>query len=158
MDNKTRMVTPWGEYFNALEAFFRKDDGVKVEFADNTVIKVYVEGEEKAEALRELLPASKTWGNVTVNINVLPANPLDTSRIALYRKAFEGNDAVVDIETIGGISSNDFNFVIFKPEVVQFFNDDFSDYNGIRSTLYQDLAKELFGEDEGIFFCTDKVE
>ena len=34
-------------------------------------------------------------------------------------------------------------------------NDDLSDAHGICSTLYQDLAKEVFGESEGIFFCTE---
>ena len=55
-------------------------------------------------------------------------------------------------------SLNDFNFVVFVPEVVQFYNDDLGDINGLCSTLYQDLAKDLFGEEAGIYFCTDKVE
>lgn len=157
MNKKVNLVTPWAEYFNQLVAFFKEDDDVRVEYDNEAmVIKIYVDGDAKAEALSKLLPTSKKFGNVEVKINIIPANPLDTSRIGLFKKAFEGNKAVADIET--NISSNDFSFVIFEPEVVQYYNDDLSDINGLCSTLYQDLAKELFGETEGVYFCTDKIE
>lgn len=159
MDKKVNLVTPWGEYFNQLEAFFKEDDGVRVEYDNEAMaIKIYVEGDAKADALSKLLPTSKKFGNVEVKVNIIPANSLDTSRISLFRRALEGNKAVADIETVYGVSSNDFSFVIFEPEVVQYYNDDLSDFNGICSTLYQDLAKELFGENEGVYFCTDKIE
>lgn len=158
-NKELNMMSPWAEYFNQLVAFFKEDDDVRVEYDNEAmVIKIYVDGAAKAEALSKLLPTSKKFGNVEVKVNIIPANPLDTSRIGLFKKAFEGNRAVADIETISDISSNDFNFVIFKPEVVQYYNDDLSDFNGICSTLYQDLAKELFGETEGCYFCTDKIE
>ena len=32
------------------------------------------------------------------------------------------------------------------------------DINGNCSTLYQEIAKDVFGEDEGICFCTDTEE
>ena len=153
------MMSPWAEYLNQIDAFFKEDDDVRVEYDNEAmVIKIYVDGAAKAEALSKLLPTSKKFGNVEIKVNIIPANPLDTSRIGLFKKAFEGNRAVADIETISDISSNDFNFIIFKPEVVQYYNDDLSDFNGICSTLYQDLAKELFGETEGVYFCTEKIK
>lgn len=158
-NKELNMMSPWAEYFNQLVAFFKEDDDVRVEYDNEAmVIKIYVDGAAKAEALSQLLPTSKKFGNVEVKINIIPANPLDTSRIGLFKKAFEGNRAVADIETISNISSNDFSFVIFEPEVVQYYNDDLSDFNGICSTLYQDLAKELFGETEGVYFCTEKIK
>ena len=158
-NKELNMMSPWAEYFNQLVAFFKEDDDVRVEYDNEAmVIKIYVDGAAKAEALSKLLPTSKKFGNVEVKVNIIPANPLDTSRIGLFKKAFEGNEAVADIETISDISSNDFNFIIFKPEVVQYYNDDLSDFNGICSTLYQDLAKELFGETEGVYFCTEKIK
>lgn len=57
-----------------------------------------------------------------------------------------------------GIFSNPITYIVFKNKVVQFWNDDLSDIYGNRSTLYQDIAKEIFGESSGIFFCTDKEE
>lgn len=35
------------------------------------------------------------------------------------------------------------------------FNDDLGDPHGLRSTLMQELAKEVIGESDGIHFCTD---
>lgn len=40
-------------------------------------------------------------------------------------------------------------------KVVQYFNDDLGDAHGVCSTLYQEIAKDVFGEHEGIFFCTN---
>lgn len=73
----------------------------------------------------------------------------------LLKNALEGNKAVSYIRSMSIASLNDFNFIVFVPKVVQYYNDDTSDINGICSTLYQDLAKDLFGEQAGIFFCTD---
>lgn len=43
---------------------------------------------------------------------------------------------------------------MFKNKVVQYFNDDLSDANGVCSTLYQEIAKRIFGENPMIYFCT----
>jgi hypothetical protein len=51
--------------------------------------------------------------------------------------------------------------VVFVPEVVQYYTDNLGDINGFRTTLYQELAKELFGDSElsrGVYFCTDIID
>ena len=47
-------------------------------------------------------------------------------------------------------------FVVFHPEVKQFFDDNMFDYNGFWSGLNQDIAKEVFEEaaNAGVHFCT----
>ena len=158
--SKLGLVSPWVQYFRKLEAFFAEDPGVKVLLDNkNVAIKLLVEDGTKAVALEALLPDEVTFGNVTVKVIVVPANPkLAAGKIDLVAEAFEGNGAVAGIYSVDRIFSNTMNYVVFKPKVVQYFNDDLSDAHGIRSTLYQDLAKELFGEDGGVFFCTDVVE
>ena len=158
--SKLGLVSSWVQYFRKLEAFFAEDPGVKVLLDNkNAAIKLLVEDGTKAVALEALLPDEMTFGNATVKVIVVPANPkLAAGKIDLVAEAFEGNGAVVGIYSIDRIFSNTMNYVVFKPKVVQYFNDDLSDAHGIRSTLYQDLAKELFGEDGGVFFCTDVVE
>ena len=154
-----KMVSPWIGYYKEIESLFQEDPTVKVKYDDSkNTIKLYVEDEEKADALAQLLPNRKVFGNITVNIDVIPANKIETPKIDLFRKAFEGNCAVAFIETIDNVSSNAFHFVVFQPEIVQYYNDDLSDINGLRTTLYQDIAKEIFGEREGIYFCTDKMK
>ena len=154
-----KMVSPWIGYYKEIESLFQEDSTVKVKYDDSkNTIKLYVEDEEKADALAQLLPNRKVFGNITINIDVIPANKVETPKIDLFRKAFEGNGAVAYIETVDNVSSNAFHFVVFQPEIVQYYNDDLSDINGLRSTLYQDIAKEILGEREGIYFCTDKME
>ena len=156
---KIKMVSPWVEYYRKIESLFAQDQNVKVEYDESSnTIKLFVEDQEKADALTQLLPNRKEFGSIVVNIDVIPANKIETPRVDLFRKAFDGNGALSYIETVSGISSNDFNFVVFQPEIVQYYNDDLSDINGLRSTLYQDIAKEVFGERDGIYFCTDKLD
>lgn len=57
--------------------------------------------------------------------------------------------------TVDGIMTNPMTFIVFQNKVVQYWNDDLGDINGNCSTLYQTVAKDVFGDVEGIFFCTD---
>jgi len=52
--------------------------------------------------------------------------------------------------------NNPVDYVVFRNEVVQFFNDEMGDPNGLKSTLYQDIAKDVFADKDGIFFCTEQ--
>lgn len=156
--DKLGLVSPWVDYYRKLEALFAEDPGVKVLLNNkHPEIKLLVEDSAKADALTQLLAPEITYGNVTVKVTVVPANPKlgASERIDKIAKAFEGNAAVAGIYSIDRVFTNAVNYVVFKPKVVQYFNDDLSDAHGIRSTLYQELAKEIFGEDCGVFFCTD---
>ena len=148
-------VSPWVNYYRELEALFGEDPDVKIVYdEDNNTIKMYVGGADKAEAIDGLLPEEKTFGNVVLKIEVIPSNTNDT-KIDMFRKAFEGNPAFSYAATVSGISSNDFHYVVFKNRVVQYWNDDLGDINGNKSTLYQEIANDVFENHDGIHFCTD---
>ena len=157
MKNETlKLSSPTMTFFHEVEELFRNDDDVTVKFIDNfetQTIKIYVVGDEKASALSQLLPTTKTFGNIVVNIQVIPANLFKEPMIDLFEKAFKGNGAFSYIHKPDNIF--DFNYVVFSNKVVQFFNDDLSDVNGYKSTLYQDIAKDVFDNHDGIFFCTE---
>ena len=130
----------------------------------NATIRLYVEDQTKADALTILLPTTKTFGNVTVNVTVIPANkstPQNTVELdpknykQLFFYALQGNKAVSMVHEACGTFSIGFTYIVFVKEVVQFFNDDIGDVHGLCHTLYQDIAKEIFEEHPGIFFCTD---
>lgn len=155
MNNKMKMSPPWVIYFRKIEALFGKDPAIKVKFdEENRIIKIYVDNTEKAEAIEKLLPSQKTFGNILVRTQVIPANNLKGSRFSLLQEAFKGNPIVSFFETVP-MQTNNINFMVFKKEVVQYFIDDLGDYHGLCSTLYQDIAKEVFGGEGGIYFCTD---
>lgn len=88
-----------------------------------------------------------------MRITVIPAND-NISKTDLFKAAFAGNPAVSYIESVDAYGQN-FNYVVFEKEVVQYFNDNMGDLHGVESTLYQDIAKEVFEDYSGIFFCTD---
>lgn len=157
--NNVNLSAPWVNYFHELEAFFAEDPDVIVTYNnENVEIHLYVEGSAKAEALSELLPNEKEFGPVTLKIVVIPSNATPT-RASLIRDALAGNKAFSYMETIKlGPYANPMNFVVFKNKVVQYFTDNLGDIHGVKSTLYEDMAREIFGGEEGIYFCTDLPE
>ena len=160
MADRLGLSSPWITYFRKIEALFEKDPDVMVDFEDETTtLKIYVDNQGKAEAIDALLPDGIQFGNVEMGIQVIPANGTDP-RLELFRKAFEGNEAVVDITTVDNsvpiLGGN--SYVLFKPEVVQYYNDDLSTLDGYESTLYEDIAAELLSVgDSRIYFCTARA-
>lgn len=76
----------------------------------------------------------------------------------MYKAAFEGNAAFNYLETVEGVFTNPISYVVFANEVVQFFNDDLNDIHGLKSTLYEDIARDVFEKKDGMCFCTDLPE
>lgn len=150
-----KLVSPWIDYYRCIQAMFIEDPEVTVKFdEDDCAIKIYVDNNvDKYEALCALIAPEKQFGNVTVKVRIYPSNKLKASTTDLFNNAFMGNPAVKDIINVN-VFGNDMNYVVFKNKVVQYFNDDIGDVNGIRSTLYQDIAKDLF-EAKGVYFCTE---
>lgn len=152
------LASPWVIYYNELKTMFESDEEVNVKMEcindGNYVIKLFVEDNNKADALFKILDREKNFGNVTVNIEVIPANPVSSMGVSeLFEVAFNGNCALYDIvehETPLGT----FNYVVFDKEVVQYHNDDISDLHGVKSTLYQEIAKDIFDKNLSVYYCT----
>lgn len=153
-----KLSAPWITYYRQLEALFEKDPAIQVKFdEDDLVVRLYVEGSDKAEALGTLLPSNVSFGNVTVTISVIPANK-STNKIDLLKKAFEGNPVFSYATTIEGVMTNPISYVVFEPEVCQFWNDNLHDPHGLVSDLYENIARTIIGEDDGVCFTTDAKE
>ena len=159
---KIKLAPPWVTFASEAAEMFRHDPEVHVVFDDeNYRLTLYVDSGAKADALARLLPDEKKFGNVTLTINVIPANGFvdATNETAdVFQAAFKGNDAFSFAKCIKGVFANDLTYVVFKNKVVQYFNDDLGDIYGQRSTLYENIARNLFGVVEGVFFCTDLPE
>ena len=110
---------------------------------------------KKLLLLNRFFQQKKDFGNDSVSIYVVPMEVKDWLPIDVYRKAFEGNPAFSYATSVEGIYSNPIHYIVFSKEVVQFYNDSLSDVNGLCSTLYQDIAKEVFEGKKGVNFCTD---
>lgn len=159
MHETVRMISPWVNFYKEIEALFGEDPDINIIFDnDNMKINLYVEKQEKAEALSQLLPDERVFGNITVKVAVIPANFQYVPTIKLFEDAFENNPVFSYANSIEGLFSNPINYVVFKNKVVQYYNDDLGDANGVRSTLYQEIAKDVFGDGINVNFCTDVKE
>lgn len=154
-NNGIQLSSPWVNFYRELEALFGDDPEIKIEYDEDQNIDFYVDNEAKAEALLELLPGTRTFGNVTVFVNVIPFNTRRTIYCNIYETAFSGNPAFA--YTVNS-TKLPIQYVVFKNKVVQYFNDALDDAHGVRSTLYQDIAKDVFGELNGVYFCTDLAD
>ena len=161
---KLNMSAPWYVYYNELCALFKEDIEVHIVYDEmDQIINIYVENQAKADAMDEMLPKVMTFGSIDLEINVVPANNLSArrSRGSILKDLFYGNTICEDIVTIEGVFTNPLTYVIFRKEVVQYYNDDLGDAHGVCSTLYQDIAKRIFKEMPDVYYCTSvgaKVE
>ena len=156
---KLKQSPPWVTYAHEATEMFRYDPEVHVVY-DNEEYKLtlYVDNGAKAAALSQLLPTEQEFGNITLEINVVPANGLATAPtkpIDLFQTAFKGNGAFSFAKRVHGVFVNDLTYVVFRNRVVQYFDDNLGDIYGHCSTLYENIARNLFGVNEGVFFCTD---
>jgi len=155
------LSAPWTTLYKMIYVMFKQDPEVEVTFEDNGEtknIKIRVSDLDKAEALEKILPCSRVYGNITVYITVIPPNNLTASVTSMFETAFKGNPALSYVHTSTDKGLYNMNYVVFQNKVVQFFNDELDDVNGMCSTLYQDIAKEIFENRDGVFFCTDVPE
>ena len=154
MTEKVGIASPWMTWAREVHELFRRDTEVEVEF-DNDArrLTLRVANASKADALGRLLPERKEFGNVGVDVVVVPANE-DQSEAELFRRAFAGNPAVVDVTTVQDMFGSEITYVQYAPRVVSFPNDDLSDLNQCTHTLFQEIAKETFGGSAGIRHCT----
>ena len=159
-----KLAPPWITAVSEMEQMFKYDGEVRVLYNnDDCTVRLYVDSSDKAGALTALLPPEIEFGNVTLKIIVIPANGVcskldgaNTELLFLY--AFDGNPVLSFTKRISGIFTNDLVYVVFAKEVVQYFNDDLGDIYGQCTTLYQEIAKNLFGKRENVFYCTDAEE
>ena len=156
MAKEFKLSPPWITFYREIEALFAQDPDVHVNWNEETyTVQVLVTGNDKADAIAQLLPEAKVFGNVKVTVSVRTALLKETSKIDLIKTAFEGNAAFAFEQTVDGVFTNPIHYVVFKKEVVQFFNDALNDIYGNKTTLYEEIAKDVIGESEGICFCTD---
>lgn len=153
------LQSPWVIYSKKVQAFFKKDKQIQCVYDNDTPeLKFFVDDARKADAVSKLFPTEKTFGNVTLKITVIPANTEKNERVELIKDALKDNPIVDHINTTTLIGGEEVTYVSFEKEVVQFFDDDLTDENGYCSTLYQELAKDIFGESGEVYFCTKVIE
>ncbi|MCM3627005.1 hypothetical protein M3194_06475 [Paenibacillus glycanilyticus] len=174
MNKKVRisLSPPEFTYFNEIKYSIGKDPLVRVgplqDHGDGQfVISLHVKGLKKAKALATLLVADKGIGEINIHVQVISGGKaispitrtLTPKEIAgLYRAAFRTN-RFFHFVALRVIFGNTFVYPVFKIKVVQFFNDDLSDfygnYNNVAAFVFRNvLRNDINGVP--IQFSTDK--
>jgi len=147
-DVRLKLSPPWVTYINKLEALFDGDPQIAFNIDyDNMTVALAGNNGEKNAALQRLLPTEKQFGNITLKVIVDGpiANIAFPTQKDLFDCAFKGNPAYAYSVTPGDeVWFFNMTYVVFKNCVVQFFNDNLNDCHGLLSTLYQDIAAEIF--------------
>lgn len=153
------LCPPWETYRRELAAFFELDEQVSVsevtETEDGKSVTLTVTDAGKAAALEKVLKKSVTFGNVSLNIGIIDASGVDSLADTL-KKAFAFNELVRRVAVGHDHTGTEHVFVICVPDIIQFFNDDLSDYAGNFNGLVADVARDLF--DAPAHFNTQDVE
>ena len=76
-DIKLKIAPPWITYVNQIKVMFGNDPDITIEYSNEDLeIKLYVDKSVKASALQRLLPNSKIFGNIVLDITIIPANTI----------------------------------------------------------------------------------
>ena len=157
-EKNIKLSPPWITFMHEVHALFDSDPEIKIETDDDKYsIKLFVDNTDKAMALSKLIPEKVEYGNVVLTIEIVPANKDEYTVVELFQKAFGGNPVLSYAESFDSPFGN-VSYAVFQKKVVQFYNDQMDDVNGNKSMLYQDVAKDVFGDGHGIFYCTDSKD
>lgn len=166
-DIRMKISPPWITYVNEVNCLFEHDPEVQLIYNnDEKTVELYVEDPTKAFAIDRLLPDEVEYGNIVLEVKVIPGNKASSEEIPenptndwLFNTAFKNSPVFAYTKTISGLFSNDLTYVVFKNRVVQFFNDNLNDIHGLVSTLYQEIANDVFSDElNGVCYCTDIEE
>ena len=156
-----KLEAPWCSFQKKVKALFSGDPDIAVgelyETDGDTDIAfdIVITNHEKYIAADRLLPGVKTFGNVTLGIVLYDEENAETDVLGLFETLFTGNPNVRDVVKKVDQAGGEWNYVVFKPDVVQFRDDNLADYQGNWSGLAQDIAPEVFAENSrGVYFCT----
>ena len=163
-----KLEAPWYTHAKKIKALFGRDPDIEVgEVYDlpegseaQYGLDIEVRNHEKFIALDRVMPEVKEFGNVKLAITLYDEeNASINPDAALYETLFAGNPVLDRVEDKLDHTGTQVGYVIFKPEVLQFFDDDISSHKGLWSGLAQDIAQEVFENDfRGVYFCTAEVE
>lgn len=160
-NTNVKLSSPLVIFFKQLCKLFMHDPDINIQWEDtegkdyeNRAIEILVDSEDKYNALTQLMPPKKEFGNVKVQIRVVPSNK-EKTELELFEILFKNNP--VFCETIERTlpAGDVIGHLMFRPKVAQYYADNITDPYGNNNELYADIAREVFGERDGLYYNTD---
>jgi hypothetical protein len=158
--NAPSMSPPWVTLWNKFKASLGNDPAVDVSDLDQSVspykVTITVKEKPKAEGIASLLKPRHEFGHVAVVVivknagsEVAPVVPKSAQDLVkLVKSALDGNKWYKKVETKNLVDKH-LVYPIFEKRVIQFSNDDFSDfynnYNGVVAAVFKEVLVEWPG-------------
>lgn len=143
-------IPPWYDYVKKIELFFKKDPDIYIEFnCASYVLDIYTNNQFKAAALQYFLPTCVDFETVEIDINInslINEKTYNPEYITPY-----GHLSLLaqDNPIFVSVNLNDFTNIV---EVI--FSATIIHYGENKSTLYENIAREIFHPDNTIIYTT----
>jgi hypothetical protein len=152
-----QLSPPWYTFWNQVNSALGNDPDITVgplNTGSNPYgIAVNVSGSDKARALATIVQSQQTFGNVVVQVQIFyqgqQAAPIAITSaqqlVQVVQMALGGNGWFVEVQSrpLTPISKAQVIFPIFQKSVIQFYNDDLSDYysnfNGVVASVFSEV-------------------
>jgi hypothetical protein len=164
------LQSPWYTLYNKIVSMFGGDEELTISNITETTkaaenakatytITISSANAVKLQAIEKILKHEFPMGNIVVKIAFVYEESKNSDITAAdFKNAFTGNPIMSNIKTIETPWKSEMTFVLFKREVIQFYNDDITDLYGNFNGLAEDIARELFNDvTEVISYCTDII-
>ena len=157
-EKNVKLSPPWYTFYHKINAMFGSDPEITIKFdEDAMILKLFVDNQAKADAIAKVLPIEKDFGNVKLNIEVIPSDKVDSVK-QLYKTIFSDNPVFSQVIEVADPSMPQASYVVFNPLIVQFYNDNLADAYRNETTLLQEIAKDIFIQQSGIYYCTENIK
>lgn len=154
---KLQLQAPWQTYFGKLRAIFGDDPEIDISADEGEKdkkfnVSIKCSNSIKANAIKELLIPEVDFNGVVLKINVEDTSDKSKINRHIIEAALTGNPHFQGIEHVDDTSFH-MDYCVMKKEVIQFYNDDLSDYNCNYNGLAEDIMNEIC-KPSNISFCT----
>lgn len=159
--NKVKMSPPWDGHMSMLASFFAGDKRVRVGYCDGNshgIIECF--DSKMFDALSQIIRSKVKFGNVTLKVDVVLAAGVEPkpcphlTDLQALKEVLKGNPAFSKIKSEKG-AMFDFVFCIFKPLVLQWYNDNLGNPWKLTTSTYEKQADFVFKRELGVSFTTE---
>lgn len=163
---KVKLSPPWDGHMSMLSSFFAGDKRVRVGYCEDGCGCIEVFDGDMYQALEQVLRKQLRFGNVRLEIRVVPANCLrgkgdvlnirekTFTDLAALKVVLKENPAFSKIRRDKS-SAFDFVFVLFKPVVLQWYNDNLGNPWKLTTSTHELAADWVFKAELGVSFTTE---
>ena len=160
MNKKLKLSPPWDGHMNMLASFFKGDDRVRVGGGtNNRVGTIEVFDTKMYAALEQVLRKRLRFGNVTLTINLVPANGMkkpkgEMTDLAALKYVLSKNPAFAKFitrKTELGASV----YCLFRPVVLMWYNDNLCSPWKQSASVYELEAQTVFKDEIGVSYATE---